>query len=558
MDANATTRPWLTGYPPGVPASLAPLEFQNLGEMIERAAARFGERPAFESFGVRLTFKEVDRLSRDFAAFLQSNLGLRAGDRVAVMLPNLLQYPIALFGILRAGLVAVSVNPLYTARELQLQLKDSGASAIVIFEGAGPALQQALPHTPMRHVVLTSAGDLLGPFKGRFIDLLLRRVKKVVPRADLRGAVRFQRALALGAKLRLDQPAVEPKDLAFLQYTGGTTGVSKGAMLTHANILSSLAQLRVFFAAGAREGEEVAVAALPFYHILALVLNCLLFFSIGGLQLLIANPRDIRRLVATLSGSGFSVFVGVNTLFNALLREPAFARLDFKSLRLAGGCGAPVQAPVAQRWKSVTGCPLLEGYGLTEASGAVSVHPPTATEHSGTTGFPVPDTEIEIRDEAGGCLPVGQVGQVFVRGPQVMAGYWQRPEETARVLGGDGFLATGDLGAITAEGYLRIVDRVKDMILVSGFNVYPNEVEDIVIGHPDVAEVAAVGVPDESSGEAVKIFVVRKDPRLTSEQLIAYCRSGMTGYKVPRYVEFRDTLPKSPVGKILRRELRGS
>jgi long-chain acyl-CoA synthetase len=550
-------RPWLQSYPPGVPAVLAPLEFRNLGEMIERSVVRFGERRAFESFKVGLSFTQVDRSSRDFAAFLRSGLGLQRGDRVALMLPNLLQYPIALFAVLRAGLVAVSVNPLYTARELQLQLKDSGACAIVIFEGAGRALQEALPQTGIRHVVLTSVGELLG-LKGWAIDLMLRRLKRLIPSFTLPASIAFRRALAIGSKLPFETVSVDAGDLAFLQYTGGTTGISKGAMLTHANILASLAQMRHYFADSAREGEEVALAALPFYHILALVLNCLLMFHIGGRQLLIANPRDIGRLVDTFGSNGVTIFVGVNTLFNALLNNEAFTRLDFTALRFAGGGGAPVLASVAQRWKALTGRALLEGYGLTEASGAVSAHPPTATEHSGTTGYPVPDTEIEIRGGTGRPLPIGEIGEVHVRGPQVMTGYWQRTEETARVLGSDGFLATGDLGAITAGGHLKIVDRVKDMILVSGFNVYPAEVEDVASGHPGVAEVAAVGIPDTTSGEAIKLFVVRRDPKLSEEDLIAFCRGGLTGYKVPRQVEFRETLPKSPVGKILRRQLRSS
>ncbi len=556
MTAGLEPKPWLKSYPPGVPAELRPLEFQSIPQMLEASVQRYREQPAFQSFGVQMTYAELDRLTRDFAAYLQTGLGLRKGDRVAVMMPNILQYPIAVYGILRAGLVVVSVNPLYTARELEHQLKDSGAAGIVIFETAAHTLQEVIARTPVKHVIVASIGDQLGWIKGSLLNFVFRRIKKMVKPWSIAGAVRFPQALAGGVGAPMTTPVLTAEDLAFLQYTGGTTGVSKGAMLQHRQILSNVEQILAYTGNIVRAGREVAVAPLPFYHILALVLNCMMFVRGGGLQILIANPRDIPSLVKTLAASRFTFFIGVNTLFNALVHNEAFAKVDFSNLRMAGGGGAPVQLAVAKRWKEITGRVLSEGYGLTETSGAVSINRADIDEHTGTTGLPLPGTEVQIRDEAEVELPQGAVGQVFVRGPQVMAGYWQRPDETAKVLRSDGWLATGDMGLITPEGYLKIVDRVKDMILVSGFNVYPNEIEDVVAMHPGVLEACAIGVPDENTGEAVKLFVVRKDPALTTEALIHHCRENLTGYKVPRHVEFRDSLPKSPVGKILRRELR--
>jgi long-chain acyl-CoA synthetase len=555
MQGN-TEKPWAANYPRGVPLELGPLEFDSIPQMLEASVALFGPNPAFESFGAQITYTDLDRLSRDFAAYLQSSLRLQRGDRVAVMMPNILQYPIAVFGILRAGMTVVSVNPLYTARELEHQLRDSGARAIVIYEGAAHTLQGILASTPVRHVVISSIGDMLGLLKGTLINFVLRKVKKMVPGWSIAQAVRFPQALAAGARLRFDPAAVGPDDLAFLQYTGGTTGVSKGAMLHHRHILANVQQVRTYFGGEMREGDEVAIAPLPFYHILALVMNCMMFVRLGGRQVLIANPRDIPALIKTLSTSRFSFFVGVNTLFNALVNNPEFAKVDFSNLRVAGGGGAAVQMSVARRWKEITGCVLSEGYGLTETSGAVSINPATIEEHTGTTGFPMPGTDVQIRNDAGEPVPQGETGQVFVRGPQVMAGYWQRADETAKVLGTDGFFSTGDVGLLTPEGYLKIVDRVKDMVLVSGFNVYPNELEEVAAMHAGILEAAAVGVPDAHTGEAVKLFVVRKDPALTAEQVIQHFRENVTGYKIPRHVEFRDALPKSPVGKILRRELR--
>ena len=556
MDASASAKPWLKSYPPGAPEHLPPLEFESIPRMLEASVTRYRDEPAFESFGKRITYGELDRLSRDFAAYLQSQLALKKGDRVAVMMPNILQYPVAVFGILRAGLIVVSVNPLYTARELEHQLKDSGASAIVIYEGAAHTLQAVLARAPVKHVIVASVGDMLGLVKGALINFVLRSVKKMVKPWDIAGAVRFPATLAQGGSRSLSAPAVAADEIAFLQYTGGTTGVSKGAMLQHRHILSNVEQILAFTGNTVRAGQEVAIAPLPFYHILALVLNCMMFVRRGGLQVLIANPRDIPSLVKTMQASRFTFFVGVNTLFNALAHNAEFARLDFSNLRMAGGGGAPVQLAVAKRWKEITGRVLSEGYGLTETAGAVSINRTDNAEHTGTTGLPLPGTEVQIRDAEGRLLLQGETGQVFVRGPQIMAGYWQRADETAQVLGVDGFLATGDMGLITPEGLLKIVDRLKDMILVSGFNVYPNEVEEVVAMHPGVLEACAVGVPDEAAGEAVKLFVVRKDPALGVEELLAHCRENLTGYKVPKHIEFRDTLPKSPVGKILRRELR--
>jgi long-chain acyl-CoA synthetase len=556
MTVSFEAKPWLKSYPPGVPGELRPLDFQSIPQMLEASVQRYSEQPAFQSFGVQMTYAELDRLTRDFAAYLQTGLGLRKGERVAVMMPNILQYPIAVYGILRAGLVVVSVNPLYTARELERQLMDSGAAGIVIFETAAHTLQEVIARTSVKHVIVASIGDQLGWLKGSLLNFVFRRIKKMVKPWSITGAVQFPQALAGGVGAPMTTPVLTAEDLAFLQYTGGTTGVSKGAMLQHRQILSNVEQILAYTGNIVRAGREVAVAPLPFYHILALVLNCMMFVRGGGLQILIANPRDIPSLVKTLAASRFTFFIGVNTLFNALVHNEAFAKVDFSNLRMAGGGGAPVQLAVAKRWKEITGRVLSEGYGLTETSGAVSINRADIDEHTGTTGLPLPGTEVQIRDEAERELPQGGVGQVFVRGPQVMAGYWQRPDETAKVLRSDGWLATGDMGLITLEGYLKIVDRVKDMILVSGFNVYPNEIEDVVAMHPGVLEACAIGVPDQNTGEVVKLFVVRKDPGLTAEALIRHCRENLTGYKVPRHVEFRDALPKSPVGKILRRELR--
>ncbi len=549
-------RIWLENYPAGIPAEIDPDVYRSLADLFHTSVERFRERPAYTNMGRTLTFGEVDRLSRDFAAYLQHGLGLRKGDRLALMLPNVLQYPVALFGAFRAGLTVVNVNPLYTSTELRHQLNDSGAAAMLVLETCAHTLQACLADTPVRHVMVTSIGELLGFPKGAVVDLVVRRVKKLVPPWSLPGAVPLGRALRAGKGLPLDPVELTPEDLAFLQYTGGTTGVSKGAMLTHRNMVANVLQARAWVLPFVVEGQEVIITALPLYHIFSLTANCLTWGALGGLNVLITNPRDIPGFVKELGKHRFTAITGVSTLFSRLLHDPGFARLDFHTLRLTLGGGMAVQAAVAERWQEVTGRPLLEAYGLTETAPAATINPLDLERYNGTIGLPLPSTEVEIRDDAGVPLPLGEVGELFIRGPQVMKGYWQRPEETAQVLGADGFLATGDVGRLEAGGYVRVVDRKKDMILVSGFNVYPNEVEDVAARHPGVLEVAAVGVPSDTSGEVVKLFAVKKDPALTAEALIAHCRVSLAAYKVPKMVEFRDELPKTNVGKVLRRALK--
>jgi long-chain acyl-CoA synthetase len=547
---------WLASYPQGVPAEIDVDEFSSLVAVFERSVEKFRDRPAYISMGREISYGELDRAARDFAAFLQQTLGLAKGARVALMMPNLLQYPIALFGALRAGCVVVNVNPLYTARELEHQLKDAGAEAIVVVENFAHTLQQVIAQTSVKHVVVTSIGELLGGLKGSLVNLVIRHVKKMVPAWQLPGSRSFKQALVAGAGRELKPVSVSHADIAFLQYTGGTTGVAKGAMLTHGNIVGNLQQAHAWIAPAVRNGEEIIVTALPLYHIFALTANCLTFMKIGATNVLITNPRDIPGFVKELGKHRFTVITGVNTLFNALLNNPDFAGLDFSNLRVTLGGGMAVQKAVAERWKAITGKPLLEAYGLTETSPAATINPLDLSEYNGSIGLPISSTEVAIRDDAGADLAIGEAGEICIRGPQVMAGYWQRPEETAAVMFGDGFLRTGDVGVMDAKGFIRIVDRKKDMILVSGFNVYPNEVEAVVAMHPGVLEVAAIGVPDVKSGEAVKIFVVKKDPALTAEALVAHCRESLTSYKVPHQVEFRDELPKTNVGKILRRALK--
>ena len=547
---------WLKSYPAGVPAEIDTSEFRSLVDLFEQSVRRFASRTAYICMGKGITYAELDRLSAQFAGYLQGELKLPAGARVALMMPNLLQYPVALFGTLRAGYTVVNVNPLYTARELEHQLRDAGADAIVIVENFAHTLEQVRAQVPVKHVVVTSLGEMLGFPKSMLVDFVVRRVKKMVPSWRLDGAVRFSDALARGGRHRLLPVELGHENIAFLQYTGGTTGKAKGAILTHGNIIANLQQAHAWIAPFVKEGEEVIITALPLYHIFSLTANCLTFFKIGAVNVLITNPRDIPGFVKELGKHKFTVITGVNTLFNALLNNPDFARLDFSNLRVALGGGMAVQQVVAEKWRKVTGIPLVEAYGLTETSPAVTINPLDLPEFNHAIGLPVPSTEISIRDDADVEQPVGQRGELCVRGPQVMRGYWQLPEETARAFTPDGFLRTGDIAVIDDKGFISIVDRKKDMILVSGFNVYPNEVEDVVAGHPGVMEVAAVGVPDERSGETVKVFVVRKDPNLTEKELIAYCQQNLTGYKVPHRIEFRDELPKSNVGKILRRELR--
>ena len=554
-------RVWLDSYTEGVPAEIDPDAYPSLVALIDEAIRRFADRPAFENMGVRITFAELDRLATDFAGFLAAR-GLARGDRIALMMPNVLQYPVALLGALRAGLVVVSTNPLYTARELRHQLADSGARAIVVLENFGHVLEECIGDTEVEHVLVTGLGDMLGFPKSKLVNFVVRYVKKLVPRFRIDGAVRWGDALAMGRGAGAGRGAaarnVDPtgEDLAFLQYTGGTTGVSKGAMLTHRNMVANVLQADGFLRPVAREGEEIIVTALPLYHIFALTANCLTYMRFGGMNLLITNPRDMPGFVKTLEGVRFTAMTGVNTLFNGLLNAAGFTGLDFSSLRMTVGGGMAVQSAVARRWKEVTGVALLEAYGLTETSPAACINPLHLADYTGSVGVPVASTECRVIDEAGNELPPGKPGELCIRGPQVMKGYWNRPEETAAVIDEEGWLRTGDVAQMDARGFFRIVDRKKDMILVSGFNVYPNEVEEVVSQHPEVLEVGAIGVADERSGEVVKIVVVKRSPGLTEESLRAYCEEHLAGYKRPRHVEFAQELPKTNVGKILRRELR--
>jgi long-chain acyl-CoA synthetase len=540
-------RIWLKSYPPGVPADIDPSEYTSLVEMFDRAVQQFAARPAFHSMGRTISYADLERASRDFGAWLQAK-GLAKGARVAIMLPNCLQYPIAMFGTLRAGCTVVNVNPLYTARELEHQLHDSGAEAIVILENFAAVLQQVRAKTPLRHIVITSLGEMLG-LKGVVVNLM-------VPPFELPGAVRFKAALAEASGRRLDTAPLGHGDIAYLQYTGGTTGVSKGAILLHRNIIAALLQYRAWLGPAIGVERPVIITALPLYHIFSLTVNCLVMMFVGGENVLITNPRDIAGFVKELAKHKYSMITGVNTLFNALLNHPDFAKLDFSHLKLALGGGMAVQKAVAERWKQVTGTALIEGYGLTETAPSATANPLNSTEYTGSIGVPMSSTEVELRDDNDRSVPLGQPGEICIRGPQVMKGYWQRPDETANVLGQDGFLHTGDIGIMDDKGFIRIVDRKKDMILVSGFNVYPNEIEQVVATHPGVLECAVIGVADEHSGEVPKVYVVRKDPQLTEQDVLEHCRKELTGYKRPKYVEFRSELPKTNVGKILRRALR--
>ncbi|HEY0310719.1 MAG TPA: AMP-binding protein [Luteimonas sp.] len=550
-------RPWLAHYPAGVPTDINPDAYPSVVAVLDDAIARFRDRPAFSSFGKVISYAELDRMSAQLAAYFATELGLARGERVAIMMPNCLQYPISTFGILRAGLTVVNVNPLYTPRELKQQLVDSGASAIVVLDNFGHTVQQVIADTQVRHVVTTGLGDLVGGAKGAIMNLVVKHVKKMVPAYRLDGAVRFRDALARGARHPRPDVAIESSDIAFLQYTGGTTGIAKGAMLSHRNLVANMEQAAAWVGGALRPGEEVVITALPLYHIFSLTANGLVFTKFGGLNHLITNPRDMPGFVKELSKAKFTAITGVNTLFNGLLNTPGFDQLDFSSLRLTLGGGMAVQRAVAERWKKTTGCTLVEAYGLTETSPAACINPMDLKEYNGSIGLPIPSTDASIRGEDGSALPAGATGELCIRGPQVMQGYWQRPAETAEAIDADGWLHTGDMARMDEQGYFYIVDRKKDMILVSGFNVYPNEIEDVLAAMPGVREVAAVGVPDEKSGETVKVVIVRNDPSLTAEQVKAFAREQLTGYKVPHHVEFRDELPKTNVGKILRRELRG-
>jgi len=549
-------RIWLKSYPEGVPAEIDPDAFRSLGEVFAASVASYRDRIAFISMGAAITYGELEAKSRAFAAYLQSVLRLPRGARVALMLPNLLQYPIAMFGALRAGLIVVNCNPLYSPRELHHQLADSGAEAIVVLENFAAVAEKAIEGTAVRAVVVTGAGDLLGGARAHLVNLVVRHVRRAVPAYRLERAEGFTRALKLGETEPFADASVEPGDIAFLQYTGGTTGVPKGAMLTHRNLIANLQQVHAWVAAAISPEGDTFLAALPLYHVFALQANCFVPVMIGASNLLIANPRDIPALVKDLRRTPCTVMTGVNTLFNALLNNADFAALDFSRLDLAIGGGMAVQRAVAERWKSLTGKPLIEAYGLTETSPAAIANPLSIADFTGAIGLPLPSTDIAVRDDEGRNLNLGEAGELCIKGPQVMAGYWEKPDETAKVMTADGYLRTGDIARVDERGYVFIVDRKKDMINVSGFNVYPNEIEEVLMTHPGVLEVGAVGVPDERTGEAVKVVVVRKDPALTGSDLIAFSRQYLTGYKIPHHVEFRDTLPKTNVGKILRRELR--
>jgi long-chain acyl-CoA synthetase len=546
---------WLKSYPPGVPREIDFSQHRSFGDLFEKNASAFRERRAFYNMGKSITFGELDALSRNFGAWLQSK-GLPKGARVAVMMPNCLQYPVCVYGILRAGYVVVNTNPLYTARELEHQVNDAGAEAIVILENFCHVLEEVLQKTPIKHVVVAALGDLLG-LKGIVVNFVLRHVKKMVPQWRLQGAVRFNDVLAQGAQAQLRKPDVGHEDVAFLQYTGGTTGVAKGATLLHRNILANLEQAAAWIQPFLDKNEQqIIITALPLYHIFCLTANCLFMLKIGGCNILITNPRDIPGFVGELRKHKFTIITGVNTLFNALLGNPDFAKADFSALKVALGGGMAVQKSVADRWKKATGVALIEAYGLSETSPAATINPIDLKEYNGTIGLPISSTEVELRGDDGKAVPLGQSGEICIRGPQVMRGYWNRPDETAKVISPDGFFATGDIGVMDEKGYVRIVDRKKDMVVVSGFKVFPNEVEGVVASHPGVLECALIGVPDERSGEVPKLFVVRRDPALTEADLRKYCEENLTGYKRPKYIEFRKELPKTNVGKILRRALK--
>ncbi|MGF6147183.1 Long-chain-fatty-acid--CoA ligase [Kingella potus] len=547
---------WLQSYEPGVNAEIDITRYKSVSDVFSQSAEKFAAKPAFQNMGKVLTYAQTAKLVTDFASYLQNVLKLPRGERVAVMMPNLLQYPVALFGALQAGMTVVNTNPLYTPRELEHQLKDSGASVIVVLENFAATLETVLPHTQIKHVIVASAGDMLGLLKGTLVNFVLRTIKKAVPAYHIPNAVSFNTAMKLGAAQPFEKVDISREDTAFLQYTGGTTGVAKGAVLSHGNICANMMQAAEWIKNQLRQGGETVIAALPLYHIFALTVNLMIFTDAGSKIILITNPRDMKRFIGDMKKERVSVFVGVNTLFNSLVNQAGFAAVDFSNLRLTLSGGMATQKAVAEKWKAVTGTPIVEAYGLTEASPGVCCNPLNIETFGGGIGLPIPSTEIELRDAGGKLVPQGQAGELWVKGPQVMQGYWNRPEETAKAIDARGFLETGDIAVMDEKGWLKLVDRKKDLIVVSGFNVYPNEIEEVIAHNDKVMEVACIGVPNEKTGEALKVFVVRKDPTLTKEELTAFCRTELTGYKIPKDIEFRDELPKSNVGKILRRELR--
>lgn len=549
---------WLQSYEEGVRAEIDLTHYRSLVDLFEKSVAQYGENIAFHNMGKDLTYNEVSKLAEQFASYLQNVLKLPRGERISIMMPNVLQYPIAVFGALKAGLVVVNTNPLYTPRELEHQLNDSGATTIIVLENFANTLELVLPKTQIKHIIVANIGEMFGAIKGNLMNFVLRKVKKAVPNYRLSGSVSFKTALSQGAAHAFQPIELSREDLAFLQYTGGTTGIAKGAMLTHGNICANMMQAREWVKGCLKNGEEIVITALPLYHIFALTVNLLVFIQAGATSILITNPRDLDGFIAELKKHPYTVFIGVNTLFNGLLNKPAFTQLDFSHLKLSVGGGMTTQQAVAERWAKITGTPIIEAYGLTEASPGVCVNPLNLTTYSGSIGLPLPSTDVQLRDGQGNLVEIGQAGELWVRGPQVMRGYWNRPDETAKAIDPNGWLETGDIAVMNEKGWLKIVDRKKDLIVVSGFNVYPNEIEDVVAHHEKVQEVACIGVKSDKTGEALKLFVVKKDPTLTAEELIAYCRTQLTAYKVPRDIEFRDELPKSNVGKILRRELRDS
>lgn len=547
-------KPWLQNYPAGVPANINPDEYGSLLEMFKDTFKKYADKPAFTCMGKSMTFKELDKKSQRFAAYLHSR-GLEPGDRIALMMPNMLQYPITLFGALRAGLVVVNTNPLYTPREMKHQFTDSGAKAIVICENFASNLEKVIQDTGIKTVIVTSIGELLGTFKGMIVNFVVKYIKRMVPKFNLENTVTVSEALKEGAKFTIKPFKTSPDDTILLQYTGGTTGVAKGTMLTNRNLVSNMLQIRAVMMFKLKEGQEVALSPLPMYHIFAFSVNCLALMGIGTHTVLVTNARDLPSVMKEFKNHKITIMTGVNTLFNALLNQEAFSSLDFSSLKVVVGGGMAVQKAVAERWQSVTGCPLTEGFGMTETSPVASVNPIDGTGRIGTIGLPVPSTDMRVVDDNKQPLPHGEIGEIQVKGPQVMKGYYNRPDETAKALT-DGWMNTGDIGIAHPDGYFQIVDRKKDMINVSGFNVYPNEIEDILATHPKILEAAAVGIEDEKSGEVVKVFIVKKDNSLTEKEVITFCKEQLTGYKVPKKVAFREELPKTNVGKILRRELR--
>ena len=547
---------WLNSYEQGVNAEIDITQYSSISDVFRQSVEKFAHQPAFQNMGKTLTYAEVGKLAEDFASYLQNVLKLPRGERVAIMLPNLLQYPIALFGILQAGLVAVNTNPLYTPRELEHQLKDSGATTIIVLENFANTLELVLPRTQIKHVIVASVGEMFGFFKGTLMNFVVRKIKKMVPEYRISDTIPFQTALKEGAAHTFRPVSLTREDTALLQYTGGTTGVAKGAILSHGNICANMQQAAEWIVNLLRPGKETVIAALPLYHIFALTVNLMIFTQAGSKIILITNPRDMKSFIGDMKKERVSVFVGVNTLFNGMVNQPDFATVDFSSLKLTLGGGMATQKAVAEKWKNITGTPIVEAYGLTEASPGVCANPLNIPAYTGGIGLPIPSTEIELRDADGNEVAQGQPGEMWIRGPQVMKGYWNRPEETAKVLDARGFLATGDIAVMDEKGWFKLVDRKKDLIVVSGFNVYPNEVEDVAASHPKVLEAACIGVSSPKTGEALKLFIVKKDESLTAEELIAFCRTQLTAYKVPKDIQFRDELPKSNVGKILRRELR--